>query len=760
MSTAWLKTPLMAVVTRPSLILNMHKSAWRLLVGCSLVAILASYAAGWVHLPLLSRAELFLHDVRIRALAPGTPDDRIVIVDIDEKSLREKERGGEGHWPWPRDRLAHLVSSLFDNYGASLVAMDIILSERDRSSGLEVLERLSREDLRNVPMFAEKLNQLRPSLSYDQTLATAMQKGPIVLGYAFHNDAPSLGTDLPEGFDASHWGLSRIPAQSYPGYTGLLPELKASAVAAGHLNPLRDDDGLVRRIPLLVEYQGRYYPSLALQVTQQVLGDTGLSMTTARYGEADVRVESLRFGPLQVPVDGALNAIVPFRGEARSFSYVSAVDVLQGTVEPSRLKDRIVIIGTSAAGLSDLVSTPVGVSMPGVEVHANLITAMFDDRVPYAPAWSKAVDVLSVLVLGALMLWLGRQGRPARTVIFFGMAFFVITSLNFLAFKFWQLLLPLATPLAALVLLFVFDMVYGFFVESRGKRQMSALFAQYVPPELVDQMALDPSAYSMVPVERELTVLFADIRNFTTISERLSPQELGDLMNRVLGAESDVIRNGYQGTLDKYIGDAVMAFWGAPVTKPEHARQAVMAAQAMLKAVRTVDEAGQALGWPKVQIGIGINTGFMYVGDMGSSERQAYTVLGDAVNLASRLEGLTKLYGVDILVGESTRKALHDWVCREVDRVQVKGKNLSVTIFEPIAPHADVPHLLQLELDRWEQALMAYRARDWSGALQALEALKESYPKCKLYALYAQRVSEFSLQPPPADWDGAVRAMG
>jgi adenylate cyclase len=302
-------------------------------------------------------------------------------------------------------------------------------------------------------------------------------------------------------------------------------------------------------------------------------------------------------------------------------------------------------------------------------------------------------------------------------------------------------------------------MIYGFFVESRGKRQMSALFAQYVPPELVDQMALDPSAYSMEPVERELTVLFADIRNFTAISERLSPQALGKLMNRVLGAETDVIRNDYQGTLDKYIGDAVMAFWGAPVSNPQHSSQAVLAAQAMLKAVRSVDEEGQTLGWPKVQIGIGINTGLMYVGDMGSTERQAYTVLGDAVNLASRLEGLTKFYGVDILMGESTRAALHDWVCREVDRVQVKGKTLPVTIYEPIGRNADVPDLLKFELDRWEHALLAYRSRDWSGALQVLEALQESYPKCKLYALYAQRVSQYNLRPPSADWDGSISAI-
>ena len=736
----------------------MLKLLWRLLIGCSLLALLTAHAAGWLQLPLLPRAELLLHDLRIRALAPVTPEDRVVIVDIDEKSLQEKERGGEGHWPWPRDRLAKLVSSLFDTYGASLVAMDLILSERDRSSGLDVLERLAREDLRGVPEFTERLKKLRPSLSYDQTLATAMQKGPVLLGYAFHNNAPSTGTRLPQGLDAGDWGLSRLPAQSYPGYTGLLPELQAAAAAAGHLNPLRDSDGVVRRVPLLVEHQGRYYPSLALAATQQVIGDNHLDVNALRYGEGDVRVETLRLGPLEVPVDPALNAIVPFRGSARSFPYVSAVDVLQGRIAPSRLKDRIVLIGTSAAGLSDLVATPVGVSMPGVEVHANLITAIFDDRVPHAPAWAQAADVLSVLLLGVLMLWVGTQGKPGRTVLGFVLALVAITGLNLLALAHCQLLLPLATPLACLILLFVFNMSYGFFVESRGKRLMSNLFAHYVPPELVEQMAQDPKAYSMAPVERELTVLFADIRNFTTISERLNPQTLGELMSSVLGAQSHVIRNGYQGTLDKYIGDAVMAFWGAPVAAPAHARQAVLAGQAMLREVRAIDEAGQARGWPKVQIGIGINTGFMHVGDMGSSERQAYTVLGDAVNLASRLEGLTKVYGVDMLIGENTRAALDDWICREVDRVQVKGKDQPVTIYEPIAPASEVPAALQPELARWQHALAAYHARDWVAALQALQALQADHPDCKLYGLYAKRVSGFALQPPPADWDGAVRA--
>lgn len=737
----------------------MNNRLLRLLCGCILTAIFACHAAGWLNLPLLPRAEMLLHDLRVRALSSSVVDERVVIVDIDEKSLREKDRGGEGHWPWPRDRLAQLVSTLFTKYGAYLVAMDIMLSERDRSSGLDVLERLARQELSDVPQFSQRLKQLRPALSYDQILAKAMRMGPVVLGYAFHNDDPSNGTLLPEGMDPQVGGLSHIPAQSYPGYTGLLPELYAVATGAGHINPLRDVDGVVRRVPLLVEHQGKYYPSLSLSVIGQVIGDTNVQFQAEQYGHSDVRVESLSVGPLDIPVDRALNAIVSFRGAARSFPYVSAVDVISGRADPSQLKDRIVIIGTSAAGLSDLVATPVGVGMPGVEVHANLITAMLDGRVPHSPAWSQAVDVLFVLLAGVLMMWVGSHGKPGQTVATFVIAIFAVVALNLWALDHWQLLLPMATVLLSLILLFVFDMSYGFFVESRGKRQMSALFAQYVPPELVDKMALSPKDYSMEPVERELTVLFSDIRNFTTISERLDPKDLGALMNNVLGAESDVIRNAYQGTLDKYIGDAVMAFWGAPVSEPDHALKAVLAGQAMLRAVSAIDEAGQASGMPKVQIGIGINTGLMHVGDMGSTERQAYTVLGDSVNLASRLESLTKVYGVQMLVGENTRSALQGWVCREVDRVQVKGKDQSVTIFEPISPASDVPESLQIELSSWQDALAAYRAQNWSVARSALEQLVKAYPGVKLYKLYEQRVTEFQQNPPPRDWDGSVRVM-
>lgn len=736
----------------------MRKLPWRLALGLGLVGLLGAHALGWLVLPVLPRLEAMLYDARVRVLAPYTHDDRVVIIDIDEKSLREKHLGGEGRWPWRRDRLAQLVTDLFKTYGVSMVATDIILSERDDSSGLDVLDRLARQELRDLPEFAARLEQLRPTLSPDRQLAQAMKDGPVVLGYAFHNDRPAQGTVLPQGLSPAAWGLSDIPAQSYPGYSGLLPEFTAQATSAGHLNPLRDEDGVTRRVPLLVEHQGLYYPALSLAVVQALIEEPALRVSTARYGSNGVRVERLAVGPLLVPVDPVLNAWVPFRGGKGSFGYVSAVDVLQGRADPQLLKGRIALIGTSAAGLSDLVTTPVGVSVPGVEVHANLITGMLDETLIRAPAWVNSADLLAVLVLGGLMIWAGMRLRPLPTVLVFAAAAVALVGLNAALLSGERIMLPLATPLACLVLVFVLNLGWGFFVESRSKRQMSALFGYYVPPEIVEKMALDPAAFSMAPTERTLSVLFADVRDFTTISEGLAPAELGELINAYLTAMSEVIRIDHHGTLDKYIGDAVMAFWGAPVANPAHALDAVRAAQGMQRAMGTLNATMRARGWPALRIGIGVNTGAMRVGDMGSRIRRAYTVMGDAVNLASRLEGLTKVYGVGILVGEGTRAQLAGWACREVDRVRVKGKHLPVTVFEPIGLHAELTPTQQAELADWAQALHAYHARDWTLALARLAPLATAYPACHLYTLYQARLQGFIASPPPADWDGVPPA--
>jgi adenylate cyclase len=319
-----------------------------------------------------------------------------------------------------------------------------------------------------------------------------------------------------------------------------------------------------------------------------------------------------------------------------------------------------------------------------------------------------------------------------------------------------SLLLPLASPLLAIGLTTVLQAGWGYAVESRSRRQMATLFASYVPPEIVQRMAENPAAYDMKPVERELSVLFADVRGFTTISESLSPQELADWINEYLTAMSRVIREDHHGTLDKYIGDAVMAFWGAPMEEAAHAEKAVAAALAMQRRARELSTSFVSKGWPALAIGVGVNSGPMRVGDMGSQIRRAYTVMGDAVNLGSRLEGLTRTYGVDVLIGQDTRSRLTDWVCREVDRVRVKGKHEPVAIYEPIGPRGEVSAQIQAQVDRWDEMLTLLRQGQWSDARQVLQDLERDDPGRMLYRLYGQRLDRLEADPPAPDWDGVT----
>jgi adenylate cyclase len=304
--------------------------------------------------------------------------------------------------------------------------------------------------------------------------------------------------------------------------------------------------------------------------------------------------------------------------------------------------------------------------------------------------------------------------------------------------------------------LYVMNMAYGYFVESRSKRQFTELFGQYVPPELVDKMAEDPRKYNMEPRSAQLTILFSDVRGFTGISEALKPEELREYINEYLTDMSSIIRSKYRGTLDKYIGDAIMAFWGAPVDDAQHARNGVLAALEMQKECEVLNAKFAARGWPTLKIGVGLNSGTVRVGDMGSQVRRAYTAMGDAVNVASRLEGRTKGYGVGILVGEATRDLVKDVVFREVDKIKVKGKDEAVTVYEPLGLEGEVGRKALDELRLWNQTLRAYRGQLWDQAEVNLLNLQRMDPECELYKAYAGRVAEKRRTPPPPDWDGVT----
>ena len=467
-------------------------------------------------------------------------------------------------------------------------------------------------------------------------------------------------------------------------------------------------------------------------------------------------LEWLEVGPVKIPVDDKVAAWIPYRGARGSYPYISLADVFADRVPPEKLKGKIALVGTSAPGLLDLRSTPVGEVYPGVEIHANMIAGMLDGTLKEKPPYMLGAEVFLLLLGGISLCLLLPFLGPLKATLVSALGVLLITGLDLVVWSGAGVILPLACSLLMTAGLFALNMSYGYFVESRSKRQFTELFGQYVPPELVDKMAEDPEKYNMEPRNAELTILFSDVRGFTSISEALKPDELREYINDYLTSMSGIIRSGHKGTLDKYIGDAIMAFWGAPVDDAQHARNGVFAALEMQRECKALNERFRARGWPELKIGVGVNSGNVRVGDMGSQVRRAYTVMGDAVNVASRLEGRTKYYGVGILVGEVTKNAVPDVLFREVDKVKVKGKEEALTIYEPLGLEADLEKSVIEEVRLWHQTLRLYRTQQWDQAELNLLNLQRMAPNRHLYQLYVERIAENRRNPVPAGWDGVT----
>jgi adenylate cyclase len=677
---------------------------------------------------------------------PGGRDERIAILDIDENSLAEV-----GRWPWSRRHLAELTDQLFERYGVALVGFDVVLAEPDPSSGLEVLEDLARGELRTNARFHAALAGLRPSLDYDARFAASLKGRPVVLGYYVTSEARAVRVNalpepvLPPGAFAGR----DVLFPRWAGYTGNLAPYMAQSRAAGHINAAPDSDGVSRRVPLVVEFDGAYYEALALAMMRAWLARATGAPPRVAPGFREERpnhLEWLDVGGVTIPVDETGAALIPYRGGKRSFPYHSLVDVLRGRVAPEALKGRIALIGTTAPALQDLRATPVGAAFPGVEIHANLLAGMLDHELKRRPWYTSGAEALLLLAAGLVLALLVPRLSALRASAITAAAGALIVGFNLAAWDAGGLVLPLAASLLVVAAIYTMNMAYGYLVESRLKRRLAARFREYVPPEVVARMELDPDRYDK-PKSAELTILFADIRGFTGISESLSPEALRDYVDEYLTAMSAVIREGHGGTLDKYIGDAIMAFWGAPIDDAQHARHAVRAALAMQRECAALNARLGARGWPRLAIGIGVNSGTVRVGDMGSRVRRAYTAMGDAVNVAARLEGRTKTYAVGILVGEATRSRVQDVVFREIDRIRVKGKDEAMAIYEPLENEST-------ELESWEEALRAYRARQWHAAAAILERLQRADPACGLYGAYLRKVHDARREPPPSDWDG------
>ncbi len=737
----------------------MKRNLIRIALGLMLGLLFLGHAAKFYQIPLLNTLDAFVYDARLRLTTKGGIDERIVILDIDEKSLAEY-----GRWPWSRDKLAALVSGLFDRYGIAILGFDVVFAEADKSSGLDSLETIAGDALKGDAAFQAALKTLRGSLDYDRRFAEALRERPVVLGYYFSNlDQAERSGALPRpAVAAGTFAGKNIAFTAWSGFGGNLPEFQKNAVSAGHFNSLADFDGVSRRVPMLVEHEGKYYETLSLAMVRVLLGqppvvpgypEPGMLSSRSYSGLEWLDLPTQR-GTLRIPVDENVSALIPYHGAQGSFRYLSAADALAGRLKSEQLKGKIVLLGTTAPGLMDLRATPVGSTYPGVEIHANMIAGMLDGTIKQKPPYVLGADVLLLSLCTLLLAFLLPILSPLRATALALTALVAVSALNFFL---WTagLATPVAAVISTILALYALNMSWGYFVESRSKRQFAELCGQYVPPELVDEMARDPERYSMEGKSEDLSVLFSDVRGFTSISEGLDPRELTQLMNEYLGAMTQVIQQN-RGTLDKYVGDMIMAFWGAPVAAADHARRAVLTALEMQVELRKLDAPFAERGWPPLHIGIGINSGTMTVGDMGSKVRKAYTVMGDAVNLASRLESITKQYGVGIIVSDATRALVPGLVYRELDRVRVKGKDEPVIIFEPLGTAEQLGKDVHDELKLWNQALRLYRQQDWEQAELQLYNLSRIRPQCILYEVYAKRIVYHRDHPPGDGWDGVM----
>lgn len=730
----------------------------------TLAAVLYVWGAWTSH--TIERQDTIIADLRMR-LEPYELEPGIVIVDIDSRSLTEV-----GRFPWSRNVMARLVDQLTEHYGVGAVGFDVSFPEPDTSSGYEVLERLAARELKDVGALRERLDTLKPALDYDGMFARSMRGKPVVLGFNM-SDQQAKGV-LPEPLFTTEFLNGRAATAAFStGYEANIARLQQAAAGAGVFTAIPDPDGLVRSSPLVFRIGDGYHASLSLATMAAFLEtraikpvlDTSVDQMSQAERDASafdtIQMFTNKAGVVRFPVGYGMVSTVQFRGsggpDGGAFPYVSAADVLAGKVPKALLEGTIVLVGTTAPGLQDLRATPVSAQYPGVEIHANMIKSMLDGRFKTRPWSAETLEAGLAVVVGLLLSFALPVLAPAWAVLLASTVFISCGWLNWYAYTEHDLVLNVFICLLLVATLFVLNLAWGYFFEFRKGRALVTRFGEYVAPELVEKMAEDPQAYNMDGESRELTVMFVDVRGFTTISEGLSPKELREYINLYLTAMSEDIRSSHQGTLDKYIGDAVMAFWGAPVPFADHASRAVATSLLMQASAARLNRDFQARGWPELKIGIGLNSGLMHVGDMGSNIRRAYTVMGDAVNLGARLEGITKVYGVGIAVGAATRLAAPEFVYRELDRVRVKGKNEPVAIYEPLGKPAELAPAVIDELAQWDAALALLRLQNWDAAQAAIRALASAHPGRGLYTLYLERIDHYRANPPGLDWDGVTR---
>lgn len=654
--------------------------------GCViiLVSCLVFHSFGNRKPGLITAIDHKMMDIMFHVRGPVPAGNDVVIIDIDEKSLKQM-----GQWPWPRNILADLTTIIHQS-GPRTVGFDVVFPEPDNTSPSQFLNQIKEQMQAQLPECIDQMSTVFEQINHDQIFGDAVSTGNTVLGYAFllKNDGLKQENEqpFPSGkiqVEPSTTNFRNISLR--PAYRAVLntPDV-AMAASEGFFNVFSDSSGMVRQVPLLMTLDGLPYPSLALELFRLGQGLEALTIHTSdRISDIYAIVLGISLKNTFIPTNFNGELLINYRGPYNTFPYISAADIIN-KIDLTRLKDKYVLIGSSSTGLFDLRATPFSAAMPGIEINANIVDNLLKSDPFTYDIYTEIGITYAMLIVGGIVLTLilsffGPLAGALGAVIFFCASFLGNYIFFFLDNRFIGMTYPIATCGTILVVVSIFN----YFSEGRAKIFLQNAFSHYVAPDVVSEVIKNPNALFLKGEQKELTVLFSDIRNFTSISEKMDSKTLGNFMNHYLTEMSQIIM-AHGGTVDKFIGDAIMAFWGAPKEAPDHAIKAVQAALLMKEHLKEINKAFAAENFPEISIGVGINTGTMSVGNFGSKDRFDYTVMGDHVNLASRLEATNKEFGTTILISEFTHKQVQNhFDCQYVDRVQVKGKQQKVEIFEP-----------------------------------------------------------------------------
>jgi Adenylate cyclase, family 3 (some proteins contain HAMP domain) len=704
--------------------------------------------------------ELKTLDMRMVARGAITTGGETVIAVVDDESIKEI-----GRWPWPRTTIAKLVDSLKSS-GVKAIGFDIVFSEPDHNSSLKTIDELSSEMKKQginggaIALLAKK----RETADIDAVLARSISHAQnVTLGYYFYisreDELDLTKKDIAQR--AERIGNSRYQiinsSDRNPDDSGIrtayAPEVNIKIISdaaqnSGYFNSMPDTDGTMRWSPLVIKFQNNYYPSLAISLLAQYLNWPMLSLNLEKYG-----VESIKIGKIKIPTDDRGRMLINYMGPSKTFPHYSIHDIIKGKIPAEKLRNKIVLIGVTATAVYDLRVTPFSPVYPGVEIHANVIDNILHQNFLIFSSLIRFVDILAIIVFGLAMgLIIPRMRAVSGAFVAFiiVIAFICVNLFAFFHFNIW---LTLVYPVLTMITIYLGITLYHYIKEEREKKKIRGAFQYYLTASVINEMLKDPTKLKLGGDKKDLSVLFSDIRGFTTISEKLTPEELVGLLNEYLTAMTNIVFK-YDGLLDKYMGDAIMAVFGAPLDQPDHARRACLTALEMMEDLHNLQKKWEAEERPILNIGIGINTGDMVVGNMGSEMRFDYTVMGDMVNLGSRLEGINKEYGSNIIISEFTHNVVQDSMsCRELDWVRVKGKNKPVKIFELLGEKKDAAGFKYL-ITTFEKGLMLYREAKWDEAMESFRQVLTIRADDFASGMYIDRCKSLKEQPPPQPWDG------